>query len=224
MSGAAHDEGFLPLHRSEALTDGIFAVAMTLLVIELKLPDHGLVHSADELAGALAALIPKSVSWVLSFFVLALFWIGHHRAFAFVRRTDARLVGLNLVELAAVSLMPFSAALSGEYGGQMLSQVVFSSNMALLGVSALLVLRYIHTHPELGTTPMPLARYRGARLRIVGVIGISVVAVAIAAFVPIPAFGNMAFMLMAVISPMSRALERRELADVRAAEATAGSP
>jgi len=67
-------------------------------------------------------------------------------------------------------------------------------------------------HPELGPTPMPLARYRGARLRISGVILISVVAVALAMVMPVPSMGNMAFMLMAVISPLSRVIERRELA------------
>ena len=84
MNDADPDAGYLPLHRSEALTDGIFAVAMTLLVIELKLLDNGIVHSAGGPAEALAGLIPKAVSWTPSFFVLALFWIGHHRAFAFV--------------------------------------------------------------------------------------------------------------------------------------------
>ena len=224
MSGAGHDEGFLPLHRSEALTDGIFAVAMTLLVIELKLPDNGALRSADELAGALGALIPKAISWALSFFVLALFWIGHHRAFAHVRSTDGRLVVLNLLQLACVSLMPFSSALSGEYGRALLSQVVFSINMALLGVTALLVLRYIHAHPELGPKPMSTAKYRSARLRVAGVIVISIVALVIAVWAPVPAFGNIAFMLMAVISPLSRAIERRELDSARRAEVVARSP
>jgi uncharacterized membrane protein len=224
MSAAAHDEGFLPLHRIEALTDGIFAVAMTLLVIELKLPDHGTVHSADELAAALAALVPKAISWALSFFVLALFWIGHHRVFAFVRHADAKLVVLNLLELAAVSLMPFASALSGEYGNMLLSEVVYSTNMALLGVTALLVLRHVHRHPGLGPVPMPTPRYRGARLRIVGLIVISVLAVVVGSFMPVPAIGNMAFMLMAVISPMSHSIERRGLTDARAAEVAAGSP
>jgi uncharacterized membrane protein len=201
------DRGGLSLHRSEALTDGIFAVAMTLLVIELKLPEHGLVHS-DQLAGALADLLPKALSWALSFFVLAIFWIGHHRVFAGVRRTDGRLIALNLLQLAAVSLMPFSSALSGEYGRVLLSQVVFSANMALLGVSALLILNYVRRHPELGPAPMPAALYRGARLRIVGVIVVSAMAVAIGAFIPFPAMGNIAFMLMAVITPLSRRVER----------------
>jgi len=212
MEEPAHDRGgLLPLHRSEALTDGIFAVAMTLLVIELKLPDHGSIHSADQLVDALAGLLPKAISWALSFFILALFWIGHHRVFATVRRADSRLVALNLLQLAVASLMPFSSALSGEYGNVLLSQVVFSINMALLGVTALLVLEYVHRHPELGAAPMPRSIYVGARLRIVGVIAISAVAVLLGAFLTIPAMGNIAFCLMAVISPLSRRIERREL-------------
>ena len=212
MEDPGHDHGgLLPLHRSKALTDGIFAVAMTLLVIELKLPDHGMVHSADQLADALAGLLPKAISWALSFFILALFWIGHHRVFATVRRADSRLVALNLLQLAVASLMPFSSALSGEYGNVLLSQVVFSLNMTLLGVTALLVLEHVHRHPDLGAAPMPPGLYVGARVRIVGVIVISAVAVVLGAFLPIPAMGNMAFVLMAVISPLSRRLERREL-------------
>ena len=214
MEEPGHDRGgLLPLHRSEALTDGIFAVAMTLLVIELKLPEHGLVHSPEQLVEALVGLVPKAISWALSFFILALFWIGHHRVFATVRRADGRLVALNLLQLAVASLMPFSSALSGEYGNVLLSQVVFSINMALLGVTALFVLEYVHRHPALAAAPMPRGLYLGARLRIVGVIAISAVAVLIGAFLPIPAMGNMAFVLMAVISPLSRRIERRALGE-----------
>ncbi len=221
MSDESHAAGFLPLQRIEALTDGIFAVAMTLLVIELKLPPHAAVHSTADLHAALLELLPKAISWVLSFFVLALFWIGHHRVFAHLRRADARLIVLNLIELAAVSLMPFSSALTGEFGSRLVSQVVYSANMAALGVAALLVLRHVYRHPELGPAPMLPGRYRAARIRIGGVILISVVAVVIAAFSPIPAIGNTAFMLMAVISPWSRRIERREAAALAASAATA---
>lgn len=219
MSEAGHQRGYLPLQRSEALTDGIFAVAMTLLVIELKLPDHAAVHSAADLHAALAGLLPKGIAWVMSFFVLALFWVGHHRVFANLRRADATLVRLNLLQLAAVSLMPFCSALSGEFGGLLVSQGFFSLNMGVLAVTAFLILRHVYRHPELCHAPMSRGHFRGAQLRIGGLILISIVAFAIAALVRIPATGNMAFMLMAVISPWSRRLERK--AD--AAEALAAS-
>ena len=71
----------LSIHRSEALTDAIYAVVMTQLVIELKLPDHTLIQGANALAQALADLLPKVLAWIVSFFVLAFFWFGHHRVF-----------------------------------------------------------------------------------------------------------------------------------------------
>ncbi|MEO6895988.1 MAG: TMEM175 family protein [Caldimonas sp.] len=220
MSAAAHEQGFLPLHRIEALTDGIFAVAMTLLVIELKLPEHGNAASAAVLGEALVALLPKAVSWLLSFFVLALFWVGHHRTFAFVRHADAKLVVLNLIQLAAVSLMPFATALSGEFSSLYAAHVIFAINMAMLAVTALVVLRYVHRHPELGS-PMPRGLYAGARLRILGVVGISVLSALLGAVLPYPAMGNMAFMLMAVISPLSHRLERQVPAEPHDPKATA---
>ena len=82
-------------HRVEGLTVGIFAVAMTLLVIERKVPDPHLIHSRQELAQALADLTPKALSWVISFLVLATFWISHHRLFHRVRQVDTGLLWRN---------------------------------------------------------------------------------------------------------------------------------
>ena len=196
----------LSIHRSEALTDGIYAVAMTLLVIELKLPEHNLIHGADALAQALADLLPKVLAWVISFFVLAFFWFGHHRVFSYVRRADGKLVVLNIGQLALVSLMPFSCALIGEHGRELLSQVIYSSNMAGLAVMALLTARYIHRHPESALMAMPAVVYRGTRVRLLGLVLVSLVAVGLNYLVP--SLGNMAFMLMAVIMPLSRRAER----------------
>ena len=200
----------LSAHRSEALTDGIYAVAMTLLVIELKLPDHGPFTGGDALAQAVANLLPKVIAWVISFFVLGFFWYGHHRAFAQVRRVDGKLVALNIGQLAFVSLMPFSCALAGEYGRQELSQVIYSINMAGLAVMALCTSRYIQRHPDPALMSMPLPAYRVARIRLLGLVVISIVAVGINHIVP--RAGNAAFMLMALVMPLSRRVERAALA------------
>lgn len=191
-------------HRSEALTDGIYAVAMTLLVIELKLPEH--VHGAEELAAALVQLLPKILAWVTSFFVLAAFWFGHHRAFGHVRRADGRLIALNIGQLAFVSLMPFSCALVGEHGGELLSQIVYSANLSALAIMQLLTSRYILRHPDGALMAMPEAAYRGARVRLFGLMLISVVAVAVNYAVPMA--GNAAFMLVALVMPLGRRAER----------------
>ncbi len=205
MTDTPPEQG-LSVHRSEALTDGIYAVAMTLLVIELKLPDHALIHSAQEVNAALLGLLPKVVAWCISFFVLAIFWFGHHRTFSHVRRADGRLIALNIGQLAFVSLMPFSCALVGEHGREFASQLVYSLNMSGLAVMALLTSRHIRRHPERALMAMPEPSYRGVQIRLYGLILISAVAVGINHVVPTA--GNVAFVLMAAIMPLSRRAER----------------
>ena len=212
MTESANTTGYSP-HRIEALTDGIYAVAMTLLVIELKFPEHAGIHTAADLAQAMADLSPKFFSWVISFMVLALFWIAHHRTFNHVRRVNGRLVGLNVFQLAFVSLMPCCTVLTVEYGrrGALLSQFFYSSNMVLLAIFSLLIANYIHRHPELSSTPMSRGAYRGALVRNFALIAISVVAVSVGFFtVPvIGRHGNAAYALMAIVMPLSRRLEQR---------------
>lgn len=200
----------LSKHRIEALTDGIYAVAMTLLVIELKLPNAEAIHSQSELIGGVIHLIPKFIAWIISFLVLALFWLGHHRLFHFVRQVDGKLLALNLVQLGLASLMPFCSALSGEFGLTLFAQVFYSVNMILMSAVSILVAKHIHRHPELCIQPVSKGMYKAAVFRLGGLITISIVAIAIARV--IPGAGNSAFILMTVIGPLSRRIERRAAA------------
>ena len=194
-------------HRVEALTDGIFAVAMTLLVIELKLPDHSSVAGQRDLINGVVFLIPKFLSWIISFFVLAIFWFTHHRLFHYVRVVDGRLLWLNVLYLSFVSFMPFSSALAGEYSRMLVSQVVYSTNMTLLAVGASLNSRYVFRHPELWGAPMTRGLYRALVFRIVGLIVVAISAVGMT--IVMPGSGNAAFMLMIPIFIISRRIERK---------------
>lgn len=193
--------------RIAALTDGIYSVAMTLLVIDLKLPEAADLQTSGELAKALIGLEPKFLTWVTSFFVLALFWLGHLRSIRLLRGLDGTLVTLYLVQLGFVSLMPFSSALVGEYAPMVLSQVIYSLNMAGLSVLSLMISRHIHRHPALQRMPLSAASVSAARLRVIGLLAISIAAVPIAMVVP--GGGNQAFLLMLLIVPISHRIERR---------------
>ncbi|MEP7099452.1 MAG: TMEM175 family protein [Burkholderiales bacterium] len=205
-----NEPGGLSPHRIDALTDGIYAVAMTLLVIELKLPEHGVIHSYAEFTHAVFELWPRFYAWVISFFVMAFFWVGHHRAHNHLRRVDGKLIVLNLCQLAFISLMPFSSSVLGAEHAGFLAQAIFAGNMTMLAVFALLTSGYVYRHPELSAAPMPRGSYLGARIRIGGLIVISALTVLIQSFVEGggAGFGNIAFMLMAVIVPLSRRAER----------------
>jgi uncharacterized membrane protein len=96
----------LSKHRIEALVDGIFAVAMTLLVIELRLPEH--LGSDAQLHEALLELLPNFGSWMVSFVVLGVFWMANHRIYSHVRHVDAGLIWWTLLMLGGASLLPFA--------------------------------------------------------------------------------------------------------------------
>ena len=194
-------------HRLDALTDGIFAVAMTLLVIELKLPAGLHPENSIELLQALVNLIPKFIGWVISFLVLAMFWWGQTRAFHFVKHVNGTLTALNLLLLCFASFLPFASAISGEMTRLLGAQMVYSTAMLMLSVSALQIWRYLHRHPELCDPPMPLGDYREARFRVSMLMVISVVAVLIARRFPYA--GNVAFMLMMPAGWIGRRLRER---------------
>lgn len=207
MTGSQLESGAMGKQRTDALTDGIFAVAMTLLVIELKIPESAHIVHQEGLIRALFQLIPKMVSWIISFFVLALFWYGHHRGFHYVRRVNGPLVSWNIAFLGLVSLMPFASGISGEYTGTLAAQMIYSATMFMLALFSLLLWRYIFMHPELCDPSMPLGIYQGARFRTGMLMLISVVAVIIA--LRWPGMGNAAFMLMGVAGPIARRIEAK---------------
>ncbi len=115
-----------------ALADGIFAIAMTLLVFELKVPAVNLA-AGERLLDALALLWPKFGACVLGFLTLGFSWIGHHNQYLAIRRTDRPFLWINIGFLAAIALMPFSSALVGSYPLERTAVVTYALNMALAG-------------------------------------------------------------------------------------------
>jgi len=113
--------------RIVAFSDGVFAIAITLLVLNLTI-DKGL--SGEQLTEALFDNWDNLVAYGISFAVIGRFWIVHHRFFSEVRAFDGRLLGLNLFYLACVVLIPFSSQVLGDYGGKTPSVVVYSVNLA----------------------------------------------------------------------------------------------
>lgn len=97
------------------MSDGVFAIAMTLLVVDLRVPT---ISSSDpaELTSALVALWPKYLSFGISFVVIATYWATHQAVFRYIVRSDVRLVWLNLLFLACIAFQPFPTSVLGEYG------------------------------------------------------------------------------------------------------------
>ncbi|MDQ2630919.1 MAG: TMEM175 family protein [Actinomycetota bacterium] len=115
--------------RIVAFSDGVFSIAITLLVLNLGI-EKGLTEG--QIDDAIWNLREDLLAYAISFAVIGRFWLVHHRFFAEVEAFDARLIGLNMLYLGWIVLLPFSSEVLGEYGGTTMGVVVYSVNLALV--------------------------------------------------------------------------------------------
>jgi uncharacterized membrane protein len=141
----------VPTTRLEAFSDGVFAIAITLLVLEIPVPEveHG------GLAHALREQWPSYAAYVVSFATIGIIWINHHAVFGYVRRVDRGLLFLNLLLLMWVTLIPWPTNLLAEYmraGGsdERTAALVYALTMTLMGVSFGSMWLYIAQRAEIG--------------------------------------------------------------------------
>jgi uncharacterized membrane protein len=133
----------LSTNRIEAFSDGVFAVAITLLILEVKVPE---IEPGSTLFHALWPLWPKLLAYAVSFGVIGVFWIGHHIMFHYIKRSDRILLWLNTVLLMCISAIPFFAALLGEYQEDTTAVVLYGAFLCLTG----LVFYFIWAHAARG--------------------------------------------------------------------------
>ncbi len=106
---------------------------MTLLVLDLKVPEIPQALVAPQLPQRLLELWPKLLSYILSFVILGIYWVGHHNQFHYIKRSDRLLLWINILFLMFVAFIPFSAALIGAYADQPLSVAIYGGNLVLVG-------------------------------------------------------------------------------------------
>lgn len=121
------------LERLAALSDGLFAIAMTLLVLDLRVPVEGVTHSDSGLIHALLALSPRLVAYLMSFMTLGIFWVGQQVQLSYFSRCNRHLTWIHFGFLLGVSLMPFSTALLAEYIQLRTALLIYWANIVLLG-------------------------------------------------------------------------------------------
>ncbi len=149
------------LERLIFFSDAIFAIAITLLVIEVHVP-HLEVVTENGLANALLNLIPQYIGFLVSFFVIGRFWMGHHRAFALLDRSDDTLMWRNLLFLMTIAFMPFPTALVSSYASSRVAVGVYASWLILAGLLNRSVIRYLTAGPLL-SPDVPAAEGQLAR-------------------------------------------------------------
>ncbi|MGA9160371.1 MAG: TMEM175 family protein [Actinomycetota bacterium] len=128
------------------LTDGVFAIVVTLLVLEIHVPD---LAGGQSLRAALREVRPSFIAFLISFVVIAIAWAGHRDLFALIRRTDRSLVWLNFVYLLPVSLLPFGAALISRYEHESVALSLYGVLLLLIALTRLVVWLYATNRPHL---------------------------------------------------------------------------
>ena len=123
------------VERIAALSDGFFAVAMTLLVLDLRVPAAEAIHSEHDLWHALVALSPRLVVFLMSVMTNGIFWVGQQTQLNHFARADRNLAWIHIAFLCAVSLTPFSTSLLAEFIHYRTALLVYWSNILLLGLT-----------------------------------------------------------------------------------------
>jgi uncharacterized membrane protein len=154
------------VERLAALSDGIFAVAMTLLVLDIHVPPSAGVRSEAELWAALVGMAPQFLMFALSFMTLGIFWVGQQTQLNHLVRAHRSLVWTHILFLFAVSLTPFSTRLLAEYPTYRLALVVYWANIFFLG-AALYISWTCALSLGLVREDLPIAASRAIQRRII---------------------------------------------------------
>lgn len=134
-------------NRLETCSDGVFAIVITLLVLDLKLPEVNTLG----LIQALKESLPRIAAYVLSFAIIGLYWISHLRSFELIAKVDGAVFWINLLLLLLVSFIPFPTALLGRYPNEALPIVIYGLTLIACNAVGLGLMAYLLRHPHLLT-------------------------------------------------------------------------
>src|SRR5918993_1662257 len=153
------------IERTVFFSDAVFAIAITLLVLDLRVPQIPESLAAVELPSALLELSPKFFSFLVSFWVIGFYWLAHHRIFHHVRAYDRRMLLINLLFLMWIVLMPFSSSLIGEYEHQQLPVIIYAVHNILTSLSLTWLWRHASKDGRLVETNLDPRQVRFANFR-----------------------------------------------------------
>jgi uncharacterized membrane protein len=202
----------LSFERIAFFSDAVFAIVITLLVLEIKVP-HLKEVSEKEVAAELVHLVPKFLGFVCSFFIVGLMWFEHHRIFRFIDGFDGGLIWRNLVFLLFISFIPFPTALFSEYFWSKSAFMLYVAAFGLAGLAKLWVWSYAMNRSFL-VEGMEKTDATAIKRRSLAVPLACVICVVLGAFLP----GYLAFLGFPLIPVFANLLDPRKNNKIEAAE------
>jgi uncharacterized membrane protein len=171
------------LERLVFFSDAVFAIAITLLVIEIRVPHLPKGSPDSAYLAELANLIPSFAGFIISFAVIGVFWMGHHRAFALASRYSNRILGWNMALLGVIAFMPFATAFFAQNLNQHVPSILYCATMLAAGALNMIVVR-IATGPQMVDPAADPAMVTYARRRSLSVVIGASTALLLAFFIP----------------------------------------
>jgi len=159
LEHSAENQDSLALERIVFFSDAVFAIAITLLALEIRLPETASNLGNDELTKDLIALWPKFLGYVISFMVIGFFWIGHHRKFRLIKRFNGTLLRLNLLLLMVIAFIPFPAAVISSNGNRT-ATIFYAMVMILAGLISIAIWVYASNNNRLVDPNLDLIQRR----------------------------------------------------------------
>ncbi len=193
-----NQESGLSFERVVFFSDAVFAIVITLLVLELKVP-HLAEHTESSLRHALVELLPRVAGFVISFLIIGLMWIEHHRIFRYIADYDVGLLWRNLLLLLCVSFVPFPTALFSENFWSRTAFILYAASFGGVATAKLWIWRYAMSAKLLKHDVTPefekriYRRSMAVPLACVLAIGLSFISILLApiAFASIPVFARL---------------------------------
>jgi uncharacterized membrane protein len=150
----------ITIARLTSFSDGVFAIAVTLLVFNLKVPQIPAANVHTLLPGAVNSMLPLFLTYVITFLIIGIYWTFHHRMLNMVSRMDGPFLWMNIWYLLTVSFVPFPTALIGAYPKEMVSFIFYIGSVMLVGLISALMLAYAsHNRRLIKDIPASIIKY-----------------------------------------------------------------
>ena len=195
------------LARIVNFSDGVFAIVITLLILTIQVPDIPPALVARHLPGRLLALEPKILSYVISFLVVAVYWMAHHRVFRPIRGYDGTLLWLNFLFLMTISFLPFPTSLLGEYGEQQLPVVIYAVNVSVASLLLTSISWYATRGGRLTAPDLDEGRARHERAQGLAVPAVFLLSIAVSFFSVRAAMYS--WLILLAVGPLLRRVRSR---------------
>jgi len=133
--------------RLEAFSDGVFAIVITLLILDIRFPEV----DYSQFWTTLSSLLPRILAYVMSFIIIGLYWVTHHNSMHAIKKTDRVFLWLNILLLLCVSFIPFPTSLLGRYPFQAGPIIIYGATLIASNLVGYIMILYVWFHPHLAT-------------------------------------------------------------------------